>query len=47
MRGPIDVLGAFCTVQCSKYFKRYRKTMNSVEKANPNAEKDFADWMED
>ena len=47
MKGLTDVYGAFCKNKVAKYFKSYRHTMNSVEKANPSAEKDMADWLED
>lgn len=47
MKGPLDVLGALCTVQCARYYKKYRKTMNSLDKANPQAVKEFEEWMED
>lgn len=47
MKGLTDVYGAFCTSKCAKYFKQYRHTMNSLEKANPQATKEFNEWMED
>lgn len=47
MTGLSDVYGAFCKSKCARYFRQYRHTMNSVEKANPSAEKDFSDWLND
>ena len=47
MKGQIDVLGALCTTQCAKYYKRFNKIINSVEKVDSNKVKAFDDWMED
>lgn len=47
MKGISDLYGSFCKLKCAKYFKQYRHVMNNVEKANPNSEKDFSDWLED
>lgn len=47
MRGITDVYGAFCKTKVAKYFKQYRRTMNSLEKANPSAEKELESWLED
>lgn len=46
MKGPLDVVGALCTAQCAKYFKRFTKTVNSTETLNSNKNEAFERWME-
>ena len=47
MAGITDVYGAFCKNKVAKYFKSYRRTMNSLEKANKQADKELEDWLND
>lgn len=46
MKGPVNVVGAWCTAQCAKYFKKYTKTVNSTEALDPKKNNAFNDWME-
>ena len=46
MTGVSDLYSAFCKSKVAKYFKSYRRTMNSLEKANPSAEKELENWLE-
>lgn len=47
MAGISDLYSGFCKAKVAKYFKSYRKTMNSLEKANPTADQQLSDWLDD
>lgn len=45
MAGITDLYHGFCKNKVAKYFKSYRKTMNSLEKANKQADQELEDWL--
>ena len=47
MKGPVDLMGAWCTAKCAKYYKKFQRTINSIEKVDAGKVKLFDDWMED